>query len=150
MLKSSPYHNRFAPLIAGLALLSICAQSWVAGGLGYEQDRTVKLESSLGFSCFQRLDVPAGSSQECCCRETSNECCCSDCHCAVSSPWVPTVPAIPIYGQSIGDLSLACCSLTFWWTRSDQIDSNKYRFVSDDSFYKTAQQTCALLSRFTC
>ena len=150
MFKSSSHINRYPQFIAAIALLSICAQSWVSGGSVCEQGRSSRLESSSILSCFQRAESAPLVAEECCCRATLEECCCAECDCAVSSPWVPSVPAIPTHGQSIGDLSLACCCSIFQWPRAKQIDSIRFRFVADDSIYKTARQTCVLLSRFTC
>ena len=149
-----------------LAMIALCLQPNSMGGSGCGCDDKAQSSPQQATCCSAKSDLstccstresnttclptkPATSG--CCCDPTNDVCLCEDCDCCVKdeSPAPPlTIP--PANPPTDVQIQISLFSFPFETlplkTESDRVSTH----TANDSDALSAQQTCILLSRFTC
>ena len=87
----------------------------------------------------------------CCCNPEASTCECGDCGCSESNESYPPTPAIPTNETTeIVSPTLVCSTPHVGFPKPSEIESVAFSKNVAGQGPLTAQQTCALLSRFTC
>lgn len=87
----------------------------------------------------------------CCCNPEALTCQCVDCRCGESDEPHPPAPAIPTNETTeIVSPTLVCSTPHVGFPKPSEIESVAFSRNVADQATLTAQQTCVLLSRFTC
>ena len=103
----------------------------------------MEVESSC---CSQQSEVET----DCCCDPQSKRCACEDCSCSESDD-TPPLPAIPASQSSdLVYVSLPSLNTGFELPWPPTVTNKGFEHSAFFSNPLTAQQTCAVLSRFTC
>lgn len=90
--------------------------------------------------------------KKCCCNPNATACGCGDsCQCSGSSKPVPIVPAVPTNESSeVVSVTLICSAPLVGFPKTCQTQQTCYPTSAATHAARTSQQTCVLLSRFTC
>lgn len=163
MLNLRPFRNSSKALLGWLAVVALCVPPipLVAGDCSCgDTSRAVENESCcvaapVATSCCSTKTTcceteEAALSPECGCSSADQGCECPSCGCTSSNDLPPVPPAIPSESNESQTQSLLV-TLSIGWI---DVPDVKYPVnagqVIPASISRTAQQTCVILSRFTC
>lgn len=154
-------------LLATLMMLATAAvglQPWVfASGAGCTCDSAdaVSSETANESSCCNRLaekQVQADCctskpvlAPKCCCAPVVSVCECGDCRCSIDDGNRPLLPAIPTDETTEVVTPVFTGAIPYvGYPRARQIHRIEVGKAAADFTARSSQETCALLSRFTC
>ena len=114
--------------------------------------------SGVSSCCGSTVEEEAGccsskkaKTKPCCCNPEALTCQCIDCRCGEGDEPHPTAPAIPTNETTeIVSPTLVCSTPHVGFPKPSEIESVAFSRNVADQATLTSQQTCVLLSRFTC
>jgi hypothetical protein len=91
------------------------------------------------------------SAKECCCNRIASVCECDDCGCSVDNDKNSPLPAIPTNETTeVVTPVLICAAPIVGYPRDREVSRVDYQDTAAEFAALSSQETCILLSRFTC
>ena len=137
MLNSRKTRTSLNAMIAWMVVVSMCAQPFQ---LATASCSCVDAASKTGLL----------KTASCCSTSVESSCECSNCDCASSEEPVSTPPAIPTESNETETQTYVTCAFDNWIQTANPQFPVASGYSHSTLAYRTAQQTCVLLSRFTC
>ncbi len=123
--------------------------SVTAATLGYESSccNNQTKEQAQNDCCASKPATP----KECCCNPIASVCECDDCGCSVDNDKNSPLPAIPTNETTeVVTPVLICAAPVVGYPRDREVRRVDYQNNAAEFAALSSQETCVLLSRFTC
>lgn len=160
--KSKTYRSVFAATLMMFAMMAVSVQTLLfSSGLGCDCPTTEsQVATNTASTCcsIENKEVPdtccsskTATAKKCCCNPSASVCECGDCGCSEGNDNQSPLPAIPTNEKTeVVTPVLICTAPIVGYPFDREVQRVDYQNTAVEFAALSAQETCVLLSRFTC